>query len=376
MKASLTKKGALRWALLLAVIGVALALLVALRPQPDRRLREVAPLRVSLYTVTPRDLLRRERYSGVLQPAREASLRFEVAGRVVARRHEPGEAVAEGEVILQLDPREYRSRLDEAEAVLARDRRLLELAERNIRLQQAEVKRLEQLSRKKLASHTRLDNARQKLNTLQTDAARLRYAVAADEARLARARLDLERTGLRAPFDGTVNRVQLDVGDYATRGAAAAEVIDDRRLELPLYLPGGEPLAVAPGDPAQVMIDERAVAAEVVSVQPDPDPRSFTRAVRLRLPEGVGRPGLLAHAELVTGRYPGSLAVPVSALLNDEGRHFVFVFRDGRLQRRSVEVGPRVDDLRIVRRGLREGERVVARDVAGLADGLQVVESR
>lgn len=362
-----------RWLILLAVIAIALFLLVVLRPQPDRQLREVAPLRVSLYEVQPQDLTRHARYTGVLRPAHEASLRFEVAGRVLERLHEPGEAVASGEPILRLDDREYASKVAEAEAVLARDRRLLELAERNIRLQEAEVARLEKLSGRKLASHTQLDNARQKLNALRTDAARLRYSVDANAARLARARLDLERTRLVAPFEGRVNAVLLDVGDYATRGSEAAEVVDDRQLELPIYVPASEGLAVHIGDTAEVQVGDRRLQAEVVAVQPDPDPRSFTRAVRLRLPPQTGRPGALASADLVTGQYPDALAVPVSALLNDEGHRYVFVYHDGRLERREVHTGPRVGDLRIVLKGLRAGERVVARDVAGLADGQQVV---
>ena len=65
--------------------------------------------------------------------------------------------------------------------------------------------------------------------------------------------------------------------------------------------------------------------------------------------------------------------VPVSAVLNDDGGAFVFEYSDGNLHRKPVALGARVGEMQVVHRGVRDGDRIVSRDVAGLSDGQAVV---
>ncbi|WJW75909.1 efflux RND transporter periplasmic adaptor subunit [Thiohalobacter sp. IOR34] len=371
--------------LVLGLLAVAL-LLVFTRPRPEAPLTPPLPPRVVLTVVQPVDLQPMERISGRLQPARRVTLRFEVAGRLRSRAVEPGDRVAADGILLQLDDGDYRDALAEARALLSleqagieRDRRLLELAERNARLQAAEVERLQALGRKSLVAASRLDDARIRLAQLEAEQARLRYSVGSAAARLAqrraavaRAERDLARCTLRAPFAGTVNSVALEVGDYVSPGGPALELVDARALDFYTEVRGEVARGLRLGDTVELELDGRRLRGRVQALQPDPDPQTFTHALRVRIEADRIRPGDWARAELALPPLHAVLSVPVTAVLHEEGASYVFRLDGDRLRRIRVEPGPRIGDRQVLRGGVTAGDRVVARDVAALSDGLRV----
>ena len=95
--------------------------------------------------------------------------------------------------------------------------------------------------------------------------------------------------------------------------------------------------------------------------------------LRARLGRGSGLlPGMLATARLPLKPLHGALVAPLSAILRDEGRSFVFMVNGDRLHRRPVILGRRMEGMQVIREGIAEGDVVVARDVAALSDGQQV----
>jgi hypothetical protein len=149
-------------------------------------------------------------------------------------------------------------------------------------------------------------------------------------------------------------------------------MVDDRQLDLVLHVPGHVAEQNSLGGKVPVTLDGVVVLGSVISLQVDPDPSTFTHEIRIRLPEGVGRSGALASAELDAGQYQDVLAVPVPAVLNQDGQQLVFVYQDGRLAQREVQILQRIDDLILLQSGVSAGERIVARDVAALSDGVRV----
>jgi len=374
------------WLYLLAAIALIIFLLLLFRPEPSKELRDIPPLGVVLAPVEVGNYEAGQPYAGRLTPINRAELRFEVAGQIGERLVEPGQMLEREAILLRLKPGDYQPLLTEAESSLQqeeasvnRDRQLLKLAKQNVALQKAEVDRLRALGEKNLTSKSQLDAAVQQLTVLQTEEARLRYIVETAESRLAakqasfkRASNNLDRTELRAPFTGRVNSIKVNVGDYVNSGQVAAEMVDDRHHDLVLHVPGQVVEHNGLGDKLTVTTEYRTVMGSVISLQVDPDPNTFTHEMRIRLPEGVGRSGALARAELVTGRYQDVLAVPVPAVLNADGRQLVFVYKAGKLEQREVSILQRINDLVLIKSGLSKGERVVARDVAALSDGIHV----
>ena len=371
--------------ILLLLTAIALLLLI-IQPADEPALRSLAPSPVLVNPASRTDLYPRELVSGHLQPVRRAWLRFEVDGRVAERRAEAGQSVSVGDVLLTLDDQDYQDVLIQAQAEwqqaeqnLQRDRSLLKLAERSRKLQEEEVSRLNSLGERSLASKTRLGDAEALLAQRLSEEARLGASVntgpqrvAASKAAMDRARRNLDRTTLKVPFAGRVNQVQLQVGDYANRNQQALELISDQ-LDFYAQVRGPVARALTLGQRVTVSVGDRSYTASVAAVQPDPDPGTFTHAIRLRMPESETRSGVLAVVQLPLQPVRNALVVPSTAILLDEGSAFVFRVEGEHLQRVAVQLGPRVVQQQVIVSGIDAGEQVVVRDVAALADGQVVV---
>ena len=376
-----------RQLLILLLLAASALLLLIIQPAEQPALRSLAPSPVLVDVVSRTNLDPHELVSGRLQPVRRAWLRFEVDGRVAERRVEPGQSVTAGDVLLTLDDQDYRDVLiqaeadwQQAEADLQRDQGLLELAERSRKLQEEEVSRLNSLGERSLASKTRLGDAQALLAQRLSEEARLRASVATGPQRVAagkatmdRARRNLQRATLRAPFAGRVNQVKLQVGDYASRNQQALEIISDQ-LDYSAQVRGPVARALSLGQRVTVRVAQRSYTATLSAVQPDPDPSTFTHAIRLRMPESETRSGALAIAQLPLQPVRNALVVPSTAILLEEGGAFVFRLEGERLRRVAVQLGPRVGEQQVIVSGIDAGEQVVVRDVAALADD-QVVFS-
>jgi RND family efflux transporter MFP subunit len=356
------------------------------RPEANVALKQPGITRVEATEVVRRDLLPKVTFTGVLRPRQVASLRFEVAGELSAREVEPGESVSEGELLLRLDNEDYRdalsetqSQLSETRATLQRDGALLKLAQENRELAEREYQRLEKLGKGSLASVSTRESARQQLINLQSEEARLMFSQQSNQARLARqeaannrARRNLERTQLRAPFSGRVNRVMVEVGDYLQGNSPVLELIDDTALELEVAVRGDVAAALTLGQPLSVNVDERKVAGELVALQIDPDPQTHTHPLRIRIPGQGLLPGQLGRVTLPLRPRRDALVVPASAVLREEGKYYVFLIRENRLIRQQVIPGIRQDDWQLLLQGVEQGDQLVARDVEVLSHDSEV----
>jgi RND family efflux transporter MFP subunit len=260
-----------------------------------------------------------------------------------------------------------------------RDGSLLQLASENLVLAEREFERMERLGRDSLASGSRRDETRQRMLQSSSEQARLAYSVETGEARLTmrksrlqRALRDLERTRLKAPFDGTVNQVQVYLGDRVDATRVVLELIQDDELDLYMEVVGSTAAVLRLGQQVEVVAEERQLRGTVVALQLDPDPRTYTHPIKVRIPGEGLLPGMLATARLWLRSQPGVRVIPLSALLRENGRDYVFVVNGERLERRAVELGIRHGSAQVILAGLDAEESVVARDVAALSDGQRV----
>jgi multidrug efflux pump subunit AcrA (membrane-fusion protein) len=363
-----------------------LALIVITRPEPQAQRSELPPVQVQVAPVQLGDLQPSVRVGGYLQPVQQARLQFQVGGRLQQRLVEPGTPVAQGEALLRLEPADYqdllteaRAQLDMERAAVARDRQLLQLAERNRELQQAEVARQQRLGTESLSSKAALDAARQRLLQLQAEEAQLRYNVDSATARLdrleaaaRRAKRNLERTTLRAPFAGTVNQVLVQVGDEVAANEVVLELLDANRLEFYAEIERALVTELERGQRIEVLLDGQTYAAQIVALQQHPDPDTYTYALRARFDNPGLVSGAAAEARLLLPELKQVTLVPVSALVHDDGQVYVFVVKDGVLQRRPVKLGARQGERQVIVAGVAAGERVVSRGGGSLSDGLKV----
>lgn len=362
------------------------ALILLNRPETQAELRETTPPVVSAVTVEQRDIQHITRIAGKLQPSRTASLRFEVAGRVKRRWVEPGQEVAAGQTLLEIDNGDYldavaeqRARLQQEISAIERDRALLELEEKETASLERELARLAKLGRESLASKSRYDEAEQRVLRQRAEVARLRHSVATARARrlqreatLKRAERNLARAELVSPFDAVVNRVLLEAGDYAAPGQHAIDLVQVRELDVYLEIPGDLAETLALNQVVDLSAEGQTFPGRIVALALDPEPFTNTHALRVRVDGAALYPGKIVLVALPGRFHAQARVIPVTAALDEYGESHVFVIRQGRLSRQAIQVIAHHDDLRIIE-GLDVGTLVVARNVAAYTDGQEVV---
>ncbi len=373
--------------ILTVVIILAMVWLISTKPVKQPELKEILPTRVPVVAVERRDMTATETVTGRIQPSQRAMLQFELAGQVAERKVEPGQRVEAGQLLLSLPSGDYEDALADAQAQLeqeqagiARDRELLDLMAREQKLQEQSVTRFERLGRDALASKSQTDEAQTRLLQLQADAARLRYSVNTAtavvrqrEVAVSRAQRNLARTRLTAPFSGVVNAVNVQPGDTVSPNVAAVELLAVDPLDLYVEVTGATAAALELGQKVEVRVGDQVQSAEIVALQVDPRPSTFTHAVRLRLAGEGLQPGVLAQAELPLVPQRNALVVPIAAVAQEEGEAYVFSVNDGIARRTDVKLGMRVGDFQVITEGVKAGDKIVARNVAALADGERVL---
>lgn len=371
-------------------IALAVTLLIVTTPAQQPELKENLPTHVAVLKVPVLDIAPRVEVAGRLQSARKTVLHFELAGQVAERLVEPGQRVEEGALLLRLGDADFKDVLQEVEAQLLqersaqkRDRELVDLMGRQRELQARAVERLDRLGQDSLSSKAQRDEAQAGMLQIQAEQARLGYSVATATASLqqrellvGRARRNLERARLTSPYAGVVNQIFVQAGDYVTPASPVLELLDIDNLDLYVEVTRNVATALTLGDKVSIRVGDETRQAEVVALQTDPNPATLTHALRLRVPGAGWAPGEFAVAELPLIVLEDVLAVPVSAVLREEDKAYVFSVKKGVLQRNEVVLGDRIDDRQVIKSGIDVGATIVAHSIAPLADGQQVITEK
>lgn len=368
-----------------AIVSVAAALAWALaqgRPAPRPATEAPLPPLVRVAEVHRGPIAVPVHAQGTVAPRTESDLVPEVAGRVV--RVSPALAAGgffeEGDVLVEIDPRDYQSALARAEARVAR-------AESERALARATLARHAELGRADVASAAALDRARSAARV--ADSALTEAGTARDDA--ARA---LERTVLHAPFAGRVREKWVDIGQYVAPGKPVARVyavdaaevrlaIRDADLAL-LELDGAE----RPGPDVVLEADfagaPRTWTGRIVRTEGAIDPRTRMLYVVARVEDPYGRlapergvplaVGLFVDAEIEGRTLHDVVRIPREALR--EGNAVYAVDAGGRLRRREIDVIRAVGDDVVADGPLEAGELVLLSDLVGATDGLLVRTGR
>ena len=370
-----------RWllpTLILVACVVVIGVLRLTAPKPERMPRvSQAPL-VEVARYAPQTLRLTVVAHGTVAPRTESDLVAEVRGRIVgvAPALEAGGFFAAGDELLRLDGREHRIAVDRAAAAL-------KLAESESRLADAELRRRRTLVERGVTSDADLDQFR---NRAAVAAATLDQA----RANLAQARLDLERTILRAPFDGRVRERVVDLGQFVSPGTPVARIyaVDYAEVRLPVrtdelgFLELPAPGSEAPGAPVtlEAELGGRALTwpARLARTEGAIDLRTRMMNVVARVEDPHGRAGeqpplpagLFVRAE-IQGRELEDIFVLPARALRDGNRIFV-VDAEGRLRIRDVSLARRGRDEVLVTAGLAADDRVIISPLRTVTDGMAV----
>lgn len=327
-----------------------------------------------------------DEFTGRLEAVDTVDVRPRVSGYIERVAFHEGSEVERGDLLFEIDPRPFQTELNRVEAELARARSQFELA-------QSQLRRSEQLLQQNFISQQAYDD---RASASREAAANVKAA----EAAVANARLNLDYTKVRSPVAGRVGRAEVTVGNlvnglggpnasllttvvsldpiyayfdvdeqvYLKYGdlARTGERPSSRTHRSPIYLG----LAHEQGFPHQGYVD-------FFDNQLNPQTGTIRARAVFANKERAFTPGLFARLKLVgSGAYDGIL-INDRAIGTDQSKRFVLVVGvDNKALYRQVTLGPLVDNLRVVKQGLKPGEVVVVNGVQRVRPGEPVTPQR
>ena len=334
--------------------------------------------------------------SGYVVARRQATVAAEVTGKLIEVLVEEGLAVEQGQVLARMDDATEQAQLDLARARLSAARSTLAEIEAQLANARRTLTRQQELRQRELTSQSELDRAETEVDALAARLAsqRQQIEVAAREVALQQQRIG-ELT-IRAPFSGIVIARAAQAGEMVSPISAGGgftrtgicTIVDMGSLEIEVDVNEAYIDRVETGQPVVARLDaypDWQIPARVKAVVPAADRQKATVRVRVALetrdprilPEMGVSVRFLAEAEAAGGEQAaaprGLSLVPASAVFEDGGRNYVFIVDDRQLERRAVRLGARRDDGFLINAGLNAGERLVAdAAVENLSDGARV----
>lgn len=337
---------------------------------------------VSVAAVLEKDVQEWEEFTGKLEAVERVTVRPRVSGTIDKVYFKEGNEVKQGDLLFLIDPRPFDAELRRAEADAARAQAQVELAK-------AQLARSEELVKSGFISKQGMD---EKVHAEREATASLKAA----QASITTARLNLEYARIRAPISGRIGRAEVTEGNLVNGGGggeatALATLVSldpihayfeaDEQVFLRFARMGGDSatgkgkvtgnavlmgLSNETGYPHQGHID-------FVDNQLNPATGTIRARAVFDNKERLFTPGLFARMRITGGGTTRAVLITDRAVGTDQSKKFVLVVGgNDTLAYREIKLGPVVDGLRVVRNGLKAGERIVVNGLQRVRPGMPV----
>ena len=343
--------------------------------------QQQGPLPVNFQVVEEKVVTEWDEFTGRMEAVESVEIRPRVSGYLTEIHFKAGALVKKGDLLFVIDPRPYQADMDRAVAEVER-------ADAQLKLAQIELDRAKELRAKNTIAVSEFDV---KAANYQVAAAAVRSATAAKES----AALNLEFTRITSPIDGRVSNERVTVGNLIQPGAGADSVLTTVVSVDPIYvyidadensvlkyiklneqgkrktareaqLPAYVQLGNETGFPHQGVVD-------FVDNRVDAETGTLRARVVLKAWDPLLTPGLFVRARMAGTESLQSALVDDKVVGSQQGVKFAFVIKpDNTIERRNLETGTIFEGKRIVRSGLKQGERVVSTRLQLLQPGMPV----
>lgn len=363
--------------------------LTKLEKPPEKQEREERLTAVDVAFVETKPVTFSIRTQGTVEPRTETSLVPEVAGKIVSVSplFYAGGLFEQGELLVQIDPSDYETALADAEALLAQ--RQLAYEQEQARAEQAR-KDWESLGRGEPSA----------LTLREPQVAQAKALLTSAQAGVERARRNLDRTEIRAPYAGMVRARQADLGQYVTPGTPIGRIFATDYVEIRLPLASSDlPYVTLPGayrgesalrdDLPQVVLRDtfqpgvEPWIGQIVRTEGTIDPSTRVLYAVARVPDPYGlrttaegssrvplQVGTFVEAEIAGRSYEEVVSLPRYAVRN--GSEVLVIDEEGRLVRREVEILRLEEQDAYLSSGLEAGEMISLTALEFIVEGMKV----
>ena len=341
---------------------------------------EPPPSKVTVARVAPQDVTEWDEFTGRLEAVNSVSVRPRVSGYVSAVRFEEGAIVRRGDPLFLIDPRPFEAEVDRLRAELNR-------ARATVRRAKSELDRAG-----RLASENAMSREEQERRAAFAEESSAQ--VAAVEAALRAAELNLEFTRITSPIDGRVGRAIVTQGNLVSSGPGEATILTTVVSLDPIYatfdadeqafLQYAAMARKAAGAKGQGALPIRLALASdrnfpiegklnFLDNQIDPATGTIRARAIFRNADRSLTPGLFVRLQLPKATQRAGLLIQDRAVGTDLDKRFVYVVKpDHTIEYRGVELGPLVNGLRVVRSGVNDGDLVVVNGLQRVRPGVKV----
>jgi multidrug efflux system membrane fusion protein len=313
-----------------------------------------------------------QEFSGRLEAVERVDIRARVGGFITSVNFKPGSEVKKGDVLFVIDQRPYQAETNRAEAAAASARAKADLAK-------LELTRAERLLQDKAIAQREFEEKASSMKELDAQAR-------AAQASLETARLNLAYTSVVSPISGRVSKAEVTTGNLIDGSNILTSVVSSHQIyasfdgDEATYLRVGR--ASQKGTPVTVKIglaNEAGFPHEGKLEFVDNRLDAATGSVRMRATfanaDNLLVPGLFARVQLGGGESTKTRATLIAdrAVGTDQNRKFVYVVgKDSKAEYRPVTLGPIVEGLRVVRDGLKPGEKIIVNGLQRVHPGSPV----
>jgi len=307
---------------------------------------------------------------GTVTAANTATVRSRVDGPLIAIHFQEGQQVSAGTLLAEIDPSSFKVALAQAQGQLAKDQASLNNARRDL-------VRYQQLAKTQVAS-------RQELDAQQALVAELTGTVAASQASVASAQLQLDWSRITAPISGRVGLRQIDVGNQVSSSDAIVIITQTDPIDVVFTLPESDISTVVKAQATEAALPvevwdrsnrQQLSQGTLLSLDNQIDPTTATIKLKARFAnqDGLLFPNQFVNARMQVATQEDAIVIPAAALQMGSEGHFVWsVSPENKVSKQQVTPGVQNSRSVVIQTGLAVGDRVVTDGIDRLTDGAQV----
>ncbi|MFI4876762.1 MAG: efflux RND transporter periplasmic adaptor subunit [Blastopirellula sp. JB062] len=393
----------------------------------NRASEELAPAPPPTVTVAQpvrKEIVEWDAYTGRLEPIEFVEIRARVGGYLQSIHFDEGQIVKAGDLLFVIDPRPFVAELNGAKAALTQSKSQLAQAEAQtaaasaqqqqaaarLKLAETRVNRARNLRRQAAIAQDELDQHEAELQQAQADVAAAeaamglaiagvdtaKSAIELAKAGVETAELNLNYTRIYAPISGRISREYATEGNLISGGTATSTMLTTIASTEPIYCSfdvnehqalkyirlaqeGKRKSSRVAKNPIYLgLVDEDGFPhqghMEFVDNQFDVNTASMRVRCIFRNDTNELVPGMFARIRLPGSAAYEAVLIPDSAIGTDQASQYAYIVVDGKIERRTLVVGPIVDGLRVVREGLTGDESLVIEGLLASRPGIEVQE--